>query len=79
MTRMNFEDLYVVGLNTNDISTPDVVFSTREEAQAYADKCNESIHIGGRRLGTKFYVESMAVRFEAISAAYRENDHRDGR
>jgi hypothetical protein len=91
MARIALEDLYVatypntIGY-TYDTGLPDEVFPTREEAQTYADECNDAVksnpvllEYGTGTLLAKYFVETLADRLQRVKDECRSEGGRDAR
>jgi hypothetical protein len=86
MARIALQDMFVVTYRHTDgysfdTGTPDEVFSTREEAQTYADECNEltkSSKLAFMRTNQNFYVEPLSDRLQTIKdECVREGEHNE--
>jgi hypothetical protein len=86
MARIAVGDLYVVVFPhidgySHDTGTPEEVFPTCEEAQTYADECNEHLAkekyvFTALRAGKQYYVESLYDRLQTIKdECRREGEH----
>ena len=82
MARISISDLYVVQFPHTDgysfdTGTPDDVYTSREEAQAFADELNESPKPTFARCDKSYYVECLYDRFQTVKDECRREGERN--